>query len=201
TWGGTLWTHHLLGLPPPMLYSPAPYIIYLTTHLTLTLLTALFPRLLSRAVLALLDTVLFPLDALVRTAAITNTTAYLSPSPASTVPAPLRSSITTHLLIGALASAGGGLTASTLSTWSPSWALATPPVLRAPTVWNTMDVWGGALVAAVHAMLVGHPAFQRVREVVPGMPPTMRDLEAKAVAAGEEGEEGKGSEDSVEPDV
>ncbi|KAG6894319.1 hypothetical protein C0993_011811, partial [Termitomyces sp. T159_Od127] len=178
-----------------MLYSTTPYAIYLTTHLALTLLTFLLPSLLTPTSLALLDTILFPLDALVRTAAITSTTAHLSPASPTRVPAPLQSSALTHLLIGALASAGGGLTASTLSTWSPSWVLSTPPVLRAPTVWNTMDMWGGALVAAVYAALSGHPAFYWVREAlawagIGGMShvkrgkPWMGDVEARAVAAG-----------------
>ncbi|KAF8066682.1 hypothetical protein FPV67DRAFT_1495916 [Lyophyllum atratum] len=201
TWGGTMITHQLLQLPAPMLYSTTPYIIYLTTHLTLTLLFTLFPFLLSPSVLALLDTVLFPLDALVRVNAVTSTTAHLSPG--SPVSPHFIASPVTHLIIGALASAGGGLTASTLSTWTPNWTFSTPPVLRAPTLtaffWAAMDVWGGALVAAVHGVASGAVAFEGVQEMVRpvmvGMmgikeegcvvgTAWMAPLEAKALAAG-----------------
>ncbi|KAG6908844.1 hypothetical protein DXG01_003010 [Tephrocybe rancida] len=189
TWGGTVLTHHLLSLPPPMLYATTPYIIYLTTHLLLTLLTSLVPSILSPSFLALLDTVLFPLDALVRTGAVTGTTAQFT-----SAAAPLQSSIITYLIIGALASAGGGLTASTLSTWSPTWSFSTPPVLRAPTLtalaWASMDIWGGALVAAVHATLTGKVAFHGVQGLVQQFgggvvgTPWMSEVEAKASAAG-----------------
>ncbi|KAG6856858.1 hypothetical protein H0H87_012675 [Tephrocybe sp. NHM501043] len=193
TWGGTIWTHYLLGLSPPMLYTTTPYIIYLTTHLILTLITHLFPFILSPSVFALLDTVLFPLDALVRTGAVTSTTAHLT---TTAIPQALRSSVVTYLIIGALASAGGGLTASTLSTWSPTWSFSTPPVLRAPTltalIWGSMDVWGGALVAAVHATLRGQVAFHGLQQVVQPYVGTavvagtewMNEVEAKAAAAG-----------------
>ncbi|KAG5650784.1 hypothetical protein H0H81_011067 [Sphagnurus paluster] len=194
TWGGTIITHQLLHLPPPMLYSLNPYIIYLTTHLTLTLLTYLFPVLLSKPFLALLDTVMFPLDAIVRTGAVTGTTAHLVPG--SPVPRPLASSTVTHLIIGALASAGGGLSASTLSTWAPTWSFSTPPVLRASTLsaflWGSMDIWGGALVAAVHGVASGAQAFHGAQALVLPMlgnaklvgEPLLAPLEAKALAAG-----------------
>ncbi|GLB40969.1 hypothetical protein LshimejAT787_0901840 [Lyophyllum shimeji] len=201
TWGGSVMTHFLLQLPPPMLYSTTPYIIYLTTHLTLTLLFHLFPILLSPSSIALLDTVLFPIDALVRTGAVTGTTAHLAPG--SPVARPLITSPLTHLIIGALASAGGGLSASTLSTWSPTWSFSTPPVLRAPTLtaffWSSMDVWAGALVAAMYGVASGAQAFYGWQELlrlvglgVAGIKegacvvgtPWMSQLEAKALAAG-----------------
>ncbi|KAF5381677.1 hypothetical protein D9615_005387 [Tricholomella constricta] len=109
TWDRRIITHQLLQLLPPMLYSPNPYIIYITTHLILTLLFHLFRFILSPSVFAFLDTVLFP-----------------PRRPRPPISRPLIASPVTHLIIGALASAGGGLTASTLSTWSPSWSFSTP---------------------------------------------------------------------------
>ncbi|KAG5645663.1 hypothetical protein DXG03_005500 [Asterophora parasitica] len=168
TWGGTVITHQLMQLPPPMLYSPNPYTIYLTTHLVMTLFFHLFPSLLSPTLFAFLDTVLFPLDALVRTAAVTGTTSLLTLD--SSIARPLTTSPITHLIIGAFASAGGGLTASTLSTWSPSWSFSTPPVLRAQTLsalaWGSMDIWGGALVATVYGTASGSEAFHGVQALV-----------------------------------
>ena len=51
------------------------------------------------------------------------------------------------MLLGAIASAGGGLSAATLKTWTPEWSFGTPPVLRqGADIWGTLDVWAGALV-------------------------------------------------------
>ncbi|PFH47578.1 hypothetical protein AMATHDRAFT_151781 [Amanita thiersii Skay4041] len=153
-WGGTTLTHLLLSLPPPPFHSAQLYINYLTPHILLTILFSLNPNLLSPQ---LLDTFFFPLDALVRTTAITaglNLLNNPSVNPAF-VASPL-----THLIIGAVASAGGGLAAATLSTWNQEWSFSTPPVLRRGVgLWGSVDVWGGALVALVYGMSTSHPAF------------------------------------------
>ncbi|KAJ3571724.1 hypothetical protein NP233_g3566 [Leucocoprinus birnbaumii] len=159
-WGGGLSTHFLLGLPPPMLYSFGPWINYLTVHLVLTAVFTFFPSLLHPPTF---DTALFPLDALVRTTAIIGSVSLLSPSSAAAkqinplyVNSPL-----THMIVGALASAGGGLAASTLGAWSSQWSFSTPPVLRLGVgMWGSLDVWGGALVAAVYGISTNHPAFR-----------------------------------------
>ncbi|KAF4621613.1 hypothetical protein D9613_012609 [Agrocybe pediades] len=108
-----------------------------------------------------LDTLLWPIDTLLRANAVTATLGLLSyPS----VHREYRDSALTHLLIGAIASSGGGLSASTLSTWAPNWSFSTPPVLRAGAGWvGTLDVWGGALVALIYSSATGHPAFASVR--------------------------------------
>lgn len=84
------------------------------------------------------------------------------------------------MIIGAIASAGGGLSAATLGSWTPDWSFSTPPVLRAGAGWfGTLDVWGGALVgkyfpsiseftaniatALIYSTTTGHPAFSFVR--------------------------------------
>ncbi|KAG5334208.1 hypothetical protein E4T56_gene8148 [Termitomyces sp. T112] len=190
TWGGTLWTHHILQIPPPMLYSTTPWIIYTSTHIILTFLTALFPIVLDNEIIKVLDTVLFPLDAMVRTGTVTSAVGLIAP----TTPPALAPTALTHLLIGALASSGGTLTASTLSTWSATWSLTTPPILRAPTllafVLGSMDVWGGALVAAVYGVASGREEFKGVRGALGALGSKdvkewrMEDLEARAVAAG-----------------
>jgi hypothetical protein len=93
---------------------------------------------------ALTDTMLWPLDALIRTNAITATLGLLY-SP--TVHPEYQNSALMHLIIGAIASAGGGLSAGTLNAWSANWAFSTPPILRAGAGWTgTLDVWGGAFV-------------------------------------------------------
>lgn len=159
-WGGGLLTNFMLGLPPPMLYSFGPWINYLTVHFVLTALFSFFPSFLH---LSTLDTVFFPLDALVRTTAIIGSVSLLSPSSASAKQiSPLYvNSPLTHMIIGALASAGGGLSAGTLGTWTNQWNFSTPPVLRAGVgLWGSLDVWGGSLVAIVYGVATNHPAFR-----------------------------------------
>lgn len=159
-WGGGLLTNFMLGLPPPMLYSFGPWINYLTVHFVLTALFSFSPSFLH---LSTLDTVFFPLDALVRTTAIIGSVSLLSPSSASAKQiSPLYvNSPLTHMIIGALASAGGGLSAGTLGTWTNQWNFSTPPVLRAGVgLWGSLDVWGGSLVAMVYGVATNHPAFR-----------------------------------------
>ena len=170
----------MLGLPPPMLYSFGPWINYLTVHFVLTALFSFFPSVRSDSLLIILiththketmndlqflhlstlDTVFFPLDALVRTTAIIGSVSLLSPSSASAKQiSPLYvNSPLTHMIIGALASAGGGLSAGTLGTWTNQWNFSTPPVLRAGVgLWGSLDVWGGSLVGMIY--LLAPPCF------------------------------------------
>lgn len=128
-------------MPPPTFYSADIYINYLTPHLLLTALFSIYPDLLNPR---LLDTFLFPLDAIVRTNAITGTIGLLTNPGVNPVYA---SSPLAHMLLGATASAGGGLSAATLKTWTPEWSFGTPPILRqGADIWGTLDVWAGALV-------------------------------------------------------
>ncbi|KAF8632670.1 hypothetical protein AX17_004802 [Amanita inopinata Kibby_2008] len=156
-WGGGVFSHLLLGLPPPVFYSFSPYINYITVHIALTALFSKKPSLLNPRIL---DTLLFPLDALVRTGAIT---AALSLLTTPNINPLYVSSPLTHLLLGAIASAGGGLSAATLSTWTPDWSFSTPPIFRSGSgIWQTVDVWGGAVVALVYGMATSNPAFASV---------------------------------------
>ncbi|KAF9474648.1 hypothetical protein BDN70DRAFT_884577 [Pholiota conissans] len=160
-WGGSLLSHFLLGLPPPMLYSFDPSITYISVHLFITSIFYLFPDLLYAPVM---DTILWPLDALLRTNAVTATLGLLY---LPGVHAEYQNSPLTHMIIGAIASAGGGLSAATLGSWTPNWSLSTPPVLRPGAGWSgTLDVWGGALVALIYSSTTGHPAFSSLRRYV-----------------------------------
>lgn len=84
------------------------------------------------------------MDALLRTNAVTSTLGLLY---APNVHPEYVSSPVTHMLLGAIVSAGGGFLVSTLGAWNADWAFSTPPVLRSGAGWlGTLDVWGGALV-------------------------------------------------------
>ncbi|KAF8154520.1 hypothetical protein B0H34DRAFT_716857 [Crassisporium funariophilum] len=153
-WGGGLLSHFLLGLPPPMLYSFSPSINYITVHLVMTVFFKIFPDLLH---LPTLDTILFPMDAILRTNAVTSILGLLyNPN----VHPEYTASPLAHMVLGAVVSAGGGFTVSTLGAWHSNWSFSTPPVLRAGAGWvGTMDLWGGALVAFIYSASTGHPAY------------------------------------------
>ncbi|KAF4566255.1 hypothetical protein AB1N83_010900 [Pleurotus pulmonarius] len=167
-WGGSVISHILLSLPPPQLYSIQPYINYLTVHFFLTAFFQQFPSALNPRTL---DTLLFPLDAFLRVNSITSTVAMLSPTSAisGTINPLLAASPLTHCILGAVASSGGGQTASMLNVWSDTWSLSPPAFLRGTPLpglrgWfvgslDTLDVWGGALIAVIYDILTAHPSF------------------------------------------
>jgi len=81
-----------------------------------------------------------------------------------------------HIILGAIASGGGGTTAGTLTTWASTWAFVTPAPLREGAGWTgTLDLWGGSLVgehyhyrnqhaficfsAIIYSTATQHPAF------------------------------------------
>ncbi|ESK91911.1 hypothetical protein Moror_10467 [Moniliophthora roreri MCA 2997] len=195
SWGGMLGTHFLLNLPPPPLYTIHPYINYLGVHLLLTIVFSVFPDLASADVLPTYDLLLFPLDAILRVNSITSSLGLLSPSDARSphVNHLLASSPLFHLIIGAVASAGGGVSASTLSLWTSHWAFSTPVFLRPAVGWlGTLDLWGGSIVAFVYSLTTAHPAFDVVMPSLSSSPllvslslhqiPPLSPLGAKALS-------------------
>jgi hypothetical protein len=55
-------------------------------------------------------------------------------------------SLVLRLLIGAVASAGGGVTAATFGVWNPEWRFSTPSYLRPGNMMSILDVWAGSLM-------------------------------------------------------
>ncbi|TFK60858.1 hypothetical protein BDN72DRAFT_965489 [Pluteus cervinus] len=194
-WGGTVLSSLLLSQPPPMLYSVGIWINYIVPHLILTFLFStsfLSPSLLTTNS-HLVDTILFPLDGLLRAGSVAGTLALLS-NPSSPVNPLLASSPLTHLILGAIASGGGGTTAATINAWNPQWSFNTPVFLRDGVGWlGTLDLWGGALAAIIYSSLTSHPAFtpfthgflsyMAVLPFTPDLLPSLSALGAKAVAA------------------
>ncbi|KAG7095220.1 hypothetical protein E1B28_005995 [Marasmius oreades] len=179
SWGGMLISHFLLNLPPPPLYSIHPYINYLGVHLLLTLAVSSYPTILSPQNLPIYDLVLFPLDAVLRVNAITSSLTVLS-SNVSVNPVLVNSPLF-HLIIGAVASAGGGVSAGTFSLWTSQWAFSTPVFLRSTAGWiATLDLWGGSVVALVYGLSTSHPAFESLRLSFTVIPP-LSPLGAKAL--------------------
>ncbi|KAH8823168.1 hypothetical protein DL96DRAFT_1616846 [Flagelloscypha sp. PMI_526] len=161
SFGGGFISNVLMSTPPPQLYSIHPYINYTAVHLLLTALFKFQPGLHNTQIL---DTILFPLDAAVRVNSITATLNGLAKSQANPL---LTLSPVFHIIIGAVASAGGGVTAGTLSTWTPNWSLGTPVFLRnGAGFYGSLDVWAGSLIAVIYSTLTGHPAFAPLNEAV-----------------------------------
>jgi len=152
-WGGSVWSHILLGLYPPQLYSVHPWISYLSVHL---LLTGILPHIHSAISPRILDTVLFPIDSVLR---LTSITMSLSLVQSHSDPR-LSQSVFLQLLIGAVASAGGGVTAATFGVWTSEWNFGTPVVLKSGWV-ESVDVWGGIIAAFTYGLLTtSHPTYQ-----------------------------------------
>ncbi|KAJ3786651.1 hypothetical protein GGU10DRAFT_351159 [Lentinula aff. detonsa] len=177
SWGGMVFSHILLNLPPPVLYAHQVWFNYISIHLFLTAMFSLIPFFLVDAdLLSTVDLVLFPLDAMLRVNAVVGTLAHLSPgSPSYELVSPaLISSPLFHFILGCTASAGGGVTAATLGVWSPNWGSGgfTPTFLRkgprSPlrNALSTLDVWGGGLAAIVYGLSTSHTAFHPLLSVL-----------------------------------
>ncbi|KAJ3988623.1 hypothetical protein F5890DRAFT_1490927 [Lentinula detonsa] len=177
SWGGMVFSHILLNLPPPVLYAPQVWFNYISIHLFLTAVFSLIPFFLVDAdLLSTVDLVLFPLDAMLRVNAVVGTLAHLSPGSPSyeSVSPALISSPLFHFILGCTASAGGGVTAATLGVWSPNWGSGgfTPTFLRkgprSPlrNALSTLDIWGGGLAAIVYGLSTSHTAFHPLLSVL-----------------------------------
>ncbi|KAJ7497209.1 hypothetical protein FB451DRAFT_1386507 [Mycena latifolia] len=177
-WGGSLASHWLLSLPPPQLYAPGPWINYSAVHLLFTALFYYLPI----PDAALTNAVLFPLDALLRANSVLHTISLLAIPSVNPL---LVASPLFHFILGAAASAGGGLLGGTFSLWTPNWQFSTPPPLRTGVwgLWSTLDIWAGGLVASTYSVLTAHPAFLPLRASFASEPQPMSALDAKVASA------------------
>ncbi|KAL0574706.1 hypothetical protein V5O48_007264 [Marasmius crinis-equi] len=192
SWGGMLISHFLLNLPPPPLYTVKPYLNYLSVHFFVTFLTSIYPQLLSPQNLPTYDAVLFPLDAVLRVNAITSTLDLISSNPA--VNPLLKSSPLFHLIIGAVSSAGGGVSAGTLATWTSQWAFSTPVFLRSAaafagvlpsfTLIPVLSPLGArALCTIVLSAMFGFRAISSMPTAAPSVPQDSKEKGAGKVKA------------------
>lgn len=149
----------LMFQPPPQLLSVQPWINYLGVHIFFGYIVDFAPS------AKVIDTALPLLDAILRTGAICGSVsmARAHPNPA------IASSLFFQLFIGAVASAGGGVSASTLGVWNAEWTLRVPPFLRGGFI-DTLDIWSGSLIAAVYGCLLGlHPEYEPYTRWLSGM--------------------------------
>jgi len=129
----------------------------------------------------MLDTLLFPIDSVLRLTSITSSLSLLQ----SHVDPRLSQSLFLQLLIGAVACAGGGVTAATFDVWTPEWKFGTPVLLKSGWVGST-DVWAGVVTAFTYGLLTAsHPTYQYLLQSLsitshPG--PVLTPLGARAAA-------------------
>lgn len=170
-------SNFLMFQPPPQLLSIKPYINYLAVHVLFGYVIDFLPS------PKVIDTSLPLIDAIMRTGSICGAVqlAHTHSNPA------IASSLFFQLLIGAVASAGGSVTASTLGVWNQEWSLRVPPFLRGGLI-DTLDLWSGSLAAAVYGCLLGlHPAYEPYTRFLSGQgekyvagTPLMSPLEARS---------------------
>lgn len=154
-----------------------PWAIYGSTHILLTSLLdsgALpFPS------PKLLDTALPLVDAVARSAAIVGAVENCRNHPLTSV----KQSLFVQLLLGAVASAGGGVAAGTLGVWEHDWRFRRPTFLNGGII-ATLDLWGGSLAAFIYGFLqLSHPWYGEVYEAY-GFKPVapLTPLGARSVA-------------------
>ncbi|KAF7315361.1 hypothetical protein MIND_00050700 [Mycena indigotica] len=161
-WGGSLAVHMLLSLPPPHLYTFAPWLNYAAVHLLVSSLLSYLPI----PDPAHANALLFPLDGLLRTNSVLQAVSLLNLS--KNLNPLLSESPLFHFILGAAASSGGGLLGGTLGVWTSNWQVSTPPPLRIGVwgVWSTLDIWAGGVIACVYGLLTAHPAFLPLRALL-----------------------------------
>ena len=90
----------------------------------------------------------FP-DAILRTSSVTSSIDLVQNHPDPR----LSNSLFLRVLIGAIASSGGSMTAATLGVWTPNWTFSTPIFLRkGTTALSTLDIWAGSLAGVYFAV-------------------------------------------------
>ncbi|KAJ7045426.1 hypothetical protein C8F04DRAFT_1064735 [Mycena alexandri] len=176
-WGGSLSSHLLLSLPPPQLYALGPWINYSAVHVLFTVLFHYLPI----PDASFTNTVLFPLDGLLRVNSVIHTLSLLNVPSVSPL---LVTSPLFHFILGAAASAGGGLLGGTFSLWTPNWQFSTPPPLRTGVwgFWSTLDIWAGGVVAVTYSILTGHSAFLPLRTSFTAKPLPVVNAQTTAAA-------------------
>ncbi|KAI8452366.1 hypothetical protein BY996DRAFT_6431870 [Phakopsora pachyrhizi] len=170
SWGGSIVSCILLGLPMPQLLSFTPILVYSSIHLAM-------PSFKHLPTAKTLDTILPLLDALIKTSTVAAGVDMCRNHEKRIV----AESLSIQLFIGAISASGGGILSQTMSVWEPSWRLCRPHFLQEGSILAGTDVWSGALTAGIYGYLTSsHPFYTRSK---PDSSSAYSDLEAKTLAA------------------
>lgn len=148
--GGSTTSAVLMRTTPGFLASPLLLPFYAALYTLFSL--ARVPQVISALIPSfLLDIALASLDAVNRTLTVTSVLSLLAshPDPA------LHHNAYAACVLSAIAVSFGGILASALGVWEAEWRVQTPRILKPGAgILGTLDVWSGALVAAVYMVLV-----------------------------------------------
>lgn len=135
-WGGSFLTAYLSNSTPLQLISPLPLVTYTLVHIYLGVLLSVIPPISP----LWLDTLLPLLDGATRSNAIIGGINIARNHPSNPL---LRESLLFQLLLGTLGACGGGQMAGTLGVFNrqkEGWSLTTPPILKARSILEAIDV-------------------------------------------------------------
>ncbi|GMK56498.1 hypothetical protein CspeluHIS016_0303380 [Cutaneotrichosporon spelunceum] len=175
--GGSTLVSLLSGSPPAWLLSPAPWLVYVAIYL-IAVPTKL-ASVVSQAPSLPLGLVLSFIDGMARGVTVASMPSLTESSPKTA------GSWLAPIVLGVIATCGGGWIAQTLGLARESWTIGRPSVLGGG-VWDTLDVWAAVIAGVVYSALVGnYPALRKLRPLVVETLPS--DLEitpgvARAVA-------------------
>lgn len=159
--GGSSLVAMLINQPNPLLVSPYLLPLY-SAIFAITHLSSVTTFLLASPLTRLpLDLGLSFIDAITRTLSIVSLLHVLASHPS----VPLSTSPLAHLILSALAAAGGGILASVLGVSEPGgWTLKTPAILSEEASFlSTLDLSSAGVIAVVYSLLTDLPAFRPLR--------------------------------------
>ena len=159
-WGGAFLTNYMLGQTPMQFISIHPFLNYVSVHLFVTFAL----RFVSAPAAKVVDTALIVLDGALRMQAVFGSIAMAIASENRLV----SNSLLMQVLLGTVGATGGGQLAGMLGIHSPQgWSLHTPPVLRATSLVEVIDVVAAAACSLLYgATTLSHPYYTPVLALV-----------------------------------
>lgn len=156
-WGGGFLVSAILGQTPVQLLSIYPLLNYVGVHLFVTFLLHFV---ITEPTAKFLDTALILIDGSTRTHAVIMSITMAATSPVGAV----QNSAFLQIICGTLGATGGGQLGATLSVYSPhGWTLQTPPVLRARSLVEVIDVLASIAVSLLFCITtLSHPSYAPV---------------------------------------
>jgi hypothetical protein len=156
-WGGGFLVSAILGQTPVQLLSIYPFLNYIGVHLFVTFLLHFV---ITEPTAKFLDTALILIDGSTRTHAVIMSITMAATSPVGAV----QNSAFLQIICGTLGATGGGQLGATLSVYSPhGWTLQTPPVLRATSLVEVIDVLASIAVSLLFCITtLSHPSYAPV---------------------------------------
>ncbi|UZJ53895.1 hypothetical protein CBS101457_003215 [Exobasidium rhododendri] len=152
-WGGAFLTSFILGQPPIQLLSIRPLVNYASVHYFLMFAF----QFISPPTAKTVDTTMVLIDGVMRMQAVIGSIGLA----VNSSHAAIRGSLLIQVLLGTVGATGGGQLAGFLGIHSPlGWSLQTPPVLRATSIVEVIDVWMAFICSLLYGVTtLSHPSY------------------------------------------